>query len=118
MTSIYGAMINLAVNIILIRFIGLHAASFSTFAGFLAMWLIRQKQNRNILNIHIQWKKILCYFFTSVVYAVICCITNTYIDVILTLFGVITFLICNKDLVLKFYSLLNNHIQKKWQQSK
>lgn len=110
MTSIYGAMINLAVNVILIKFIGLHAAAFSTFMGFLAMWLIRQKQNKNILHIHIQWKKLLCYFFVSVAYAVICCITNTYIDIILTLFGIITFLICNRDLVLKFYSLLNIHL--------
>ena len=105
MTSIYGATVNLAINIMLIKFIGLHAAAFSTFMGFLVMWLIRQRQNRNILHIHIEWNIFLCYLFVSIMYSVICCKTDIYMDIILTILGFIAFLFCNKDLLSRFYSL-------------
>ncbi|RGC08981.1 hypothetical protein DXA09_22920, partial [Absiella sp. AM54-8XD] len=40
-TSIYGALTNLFVNLILIKYVGLFAAAFSTFVGFFIMWITR-----------------------------------------------------------------------------
>lgn len=52
-TSVCGAIVNFCVNILLVRFIGLHAASFSTFVGFLIMWIIRMLQTKYTLPISI-----------------------------------------------------------------
>ena len=56
-TSVYGAIVNFCVNIMLVRFIGLHAASISTFFGFFTMWLIRVFQTKKSLPISIDWKR-------------------------------------------------------------
>lgn len=44
LTSIYGAVINAGVNFVLIRGLGLQAASISPFLGFAAMWAVRERQ--------------------------------------------------------------------------
>lgn len=50
-------MVNAIINIGTIKLIGLHAVSVSTFISFLAMWIIREKQNRLELGISISWRE-------------------------------------------------------------
>ncbi len=52
-TSIYGSVTNLLVNILLIKFIGLHAAAVSTFAGYFVMWIVRVIDTRKYFRINL-----------------------------------------------------------------
>lgn len=99
-TSIYGAIVNIAVNFLLIRFIGLHAASISTFLGFLVMWLIREKHNRKELGIQINWREFLLYMSLALALCIGVCFTNIMLDCIITLAGGIVFLVLNRKMIL------------------
>ncbi len=58
-TSVYASVVNIIVDIVLIQFVGLHAAAVSTFIGFVVMWIIREKHNREELGIAVNWKTII-----------------------------------------------------------
>ena len=81
----------------LVKFIGLQAASVSTFLGFLVMWLIRERQNRKELNITIAWPKFLLCAIPVVILSVASCYTNTVTDCILTGAGALAFLMINRN---------------------
>ena len=100
LTSIYGAVVNFVVNILMIKFIGLHAAAFSTFMGFLAMWLVREKQNRNSLQILINQKEFLAYLCIGIICAFVSLRSNLFIDCIWAVIGFTSFLFINKDFIL------------------
>ena len=70
-TSVYGAIVNAFVNIALIKFVGLQAAAVSTFIGFLVMWLLRERQNRNELGIVIKWMEITSLTVCCVIIAIL-----------------------------------------------
>ncbi len=112
LTSIYGAIVNAIVNIGLIKFIGLHAASFSTFLGFLVMWLIREKQNRNELNVIINKKHFMLFFLPTFVLSVVECFTNMYVDILLGILGVIVFFIANKKLLILLIGKIHSKLSK------
>lgn len=96
-TSIYGALINIAVHVALVKFIGLQAASLSTFLGFGVMWLIRERQNRRELNITVAWHKFLLCGLPALALSIACCYTNTLADCVLTGLGAIAFLVINRS---------------------
>lgn len=100
-TSIYGAIVNLAVNILCIKFIGIHAASISTFLGFFAMWAIRRQQMKKSLLIDIQWSLFIFLFVVSVLLSVVSIWTNVAIDLCLTVLGVVFFIWANRGLLKK-----------------
>ena len=96
-SSIYGAVVNALINIVLIKFIGLQAASISTFLGFLVMWLIRERQNRRELGVVIDIKLFLQLFLITILLSIIECFTDIYIDSILLVLGGIMFLSVNRN---------------------
>ena len=100
-TSVYGAIVNLAVNILCIEFIGIHAASISTFLGFFAMWAIRRQQMKKSLLIDIQWSLFIFLFAVSVLLSVVSIWTNVAIDLCLTVLGVVFFIWANRGLLKK-----------------
>lgn len=109
LTSIYGALINAVVNIIFIKFIGLHAASVSTFFGFLIMWLMREKQNREKLDITIDKYEFVTFFVLTLIVCMIACFSNFYVDIIMGIIGSVCFIIVNKSVVIQ----LTHRILKK-----
>ncbi|MDU2490231.1 MAG: oligosaccharide flippase family protein [Clostridium celatum] len=107
LTSIYGAVVNAVVNLALIKLIGLQAAAISTFFGFFIMWLIREKQNRKALGININMGDFTKFFIPTLIFCIVVCFTNIYIDIILFIFGIFIFVYCNINYV---YDLLGYFI--------
>ena len=99
-TSVYGAIINAVVNMVLIRFIGLQAASFSTFIGFFAMWMIREKQNRKELGIKINWFEFILLTLSVVILALVTNLIGTTYNLVLSIIGVIVFVAYNRNKIL------------------
>ncbi|AFQ45982.1 lipopolysaccharide biosynthesis protein [Desulfosporosinus meridiei] len=56
-TTILAALLNVAINIALIRFIGLQAASFSTFAAYQFLFIIRLKHTKRYFTLAVNWKE-------------------------------------------------------------
>lgn len=98
-TSIYGAIVNIVINLVLIKFIGLQAAAISTFLGFLVMWLIREKQNREELGIKIDIYDFLMYGIPALILCIVSCFSNIILDIVLMTIGIIFFIIINKRII-------------------
>ena len=111
-TSIYGALANIIVHLGLVKLIGLQAASISTFLGFVVMWLIREKQNRNELKIHIRWGEFLGCGLPVLALSIGCNYTNVMADCILTGVGGIAFLILNRQFLLELLGKIRKKIKK------
>lgn len=98
-TSIYGAIINALVNLLFVRYIGLQAAAISTFVGFLVMWLIREKQNREDLQIQIHWAEMIIMTLMSVLFSVLSIMFGTSANLGLLVVGMVGFCAFNiKDI--------------------
>lgn len=108
-TSIYGAIVNALVNILLIRFVGLYAASFSTFVGFLIMWIVREIQNRNVLHIHIRKLEFIILMCCSIGVCMLSILLNVKQNIVMFILGVGGFGIINSKDIL---TILNVVIKK------
>lgn len=94
-SSVYGAVVNIIINVILIKFIGLHAAAISTFVSFLVMWLVRVKHNKEELNIMINWKEFIVLVTLDVFVSLISIKVGIEVNVLIALVGVVLFMIFN-----------------------
>ena len=84
-TSIYGALTNLFVNLILIKYVGLFAAAFSTFVGFFIMWITRMYDVKDDFPIALNKFKFTIYLFLAISMSIVVIFTNTAVDIILIL---------------------------------
>lgn len=94
-TSVYGALINAMVNFLLIKSIGLQAASISTFIGFFIMWLLREKQNRDELQIEVKWGEMVSLTILSVAVCILSIMSSTLINLVIFIFGGVLFICVN-----------------------
>lgn len=106
-TSIYGAIINLVIDLIFIRFIGLFAASISTFLGFFAMWLTRMQDIKNVFPIKIEYRIFIPYLLAGILLAIATIWTSTQIDIILTGAASALFLIDNRKVAAAMVQKIN-----------
>lgn len=97
-TSLYGAMINLIVDIVFMRFIGLHAAALSTFVGFLVMWIIRMHDIRDVFPITVNKVKFATYASVALTISVITIWTDMTLDFVFTFVATIISVILNRTL--------------------
>lgn len=109
-TSVFGAIVNAASNIILIQFIGMQAAAISTFLGFFSMWIIRERQNRQELGIEVKWMEILTLTGLSIILAILSIIFNTKINAALFILGLALFLLINRKLIFGIIKKAKNSI--------
>lgn len=98
-TSIYGALINIVVNIIFIRFLGLYAAAISTAIGFAVMWIIRVIQIGKKLEINLRISHLSFFCGMAILVATISTSSGVILDSILSTLGLVTFIIANKKLI-------------------
>lgn len=94
-TSVVGAVVNIMVNLLLIKVWGLQAAAFSTFLGFLTMWLMRVRQTRKSLEIRLNCRRLGLYGGLAVLFAIVACVSGTLADVIMFIVGLAIFLHAN-----------------------
>lgn len=98
-SSVAGAIVNLLVDLILVKSVGLFAAALSTYAGFLVMWLVRMYDIRKDwpIAVNIPEFTIMTLVATGIATATIW--TTVEIDAIMTvLFGVL-FIFLNKNYI-------------------
>lgn len=111
-TSIYGAIVNLVIDILAMHFIGLMAASISTFAGFFTMWIIRMHDIKEEFPIRINFTIFSAYLFGAILMATVTVWTSVWLDLILTLAAVAFFLISNRKIIGLFASKVVKKIRK------
>lgn len=112
-TSVMGAIINIVVNVLLIKYIGLYAAAFSTMIAYFIMMVYRHFDLKKYLNIKYEkglFVKIISIFtFTLILYYQ----RNMYLD-ILNLFVVVIYsIVINKEFLLGAYKAVFERLKLK-----
>ena len=105
-TSVYGAIINALVNLATIKFIGLHAASISTMMGFLVMWIVRERQNREEMHISIKKAEFISLFLVDILVAILSIFFSWKINLAAACIGGLFFALLNISTLKQLYGLL------------
>lgn len=105
-TSIYAAIVNAVSHIIMIRFVGLHAAGLSTLLGFAVMTFIRLKETRQSLCIKVDSIKFMFVIMATIVMSLVTLIDSFLLEVVLVAIGSVAFIILNRELVCTIFERL------------
>lgn len=96
-TSFWAAVINIGVDVVLIKFIGLYAASISTLVAYATMSVYRYFHIKKYVNVPLHKKGV--YLFIAVMVCVSYYYDNIYINIFMAL-GVTVFAIAsNKEFI-------------------
>lgn len=98
-SSTIGAIVNLVVDVAAMKYIGLHAASISTFLGGLVMWICRMKDLEKISPIRINKILFLLLLMAAILMSVISIWSNSLIDIMLTVICSVIFIVVNRNML-------------------
>lgn len=112
-TSILAASINLVVNLGLIKFIGLYAASISTLAAYFIMSLYRLHDVKRYITIKLEKKFVLSASMMIIILLISYYINNMYLNIILVIITILYAWIINKDSIYSLLDMLKGKILKK-----
>lgn len=112
-TSIFGGMLSLVINLILIPIIGLSGAGISSMFSFMLMFYLRFKDTQKFNEMKINWKifnlSILCVFSSI---AILFLNLDYLFEALFNTVIVLVFIAINIDLVKNMLNLILNQISK------
>lgn len=98
-STIIAAIVNLCVNLIFIKLIGLYAASISTLISYIVMFLGRFWKLKDMFNYKIIIKNILIYNFFFFLLSILVSYDNLIFNIFLLLISIIFFIAINMKLL-------------------
>jgi len=101
-TSVYGAIVNIGINLLLIPIWGIQAAAFSTMLAYLTMWLLRLFDTKKFVKIKIDWK--------SLIFSIV--LIGIQILGLYTITNTITFFIVETILILTMLFIQRKYIKQ------
>lgn len=107
-TSACGAAVNLTVDLLLMGWIGLFAASLSTFLGYFVMWVLRIRDIKEDFPIHIDYRVFVTYFLGSVAMALVTIWTGRLADLLLAAAAGVFFLADNRETIAAVFRKLRS----------
>lgn len=111
-TTIVSAIINIFVNVALIKFIGLYAASISTFVGYLVTMVYRIYDTKKYLNIRYNIKQYLLITVALVVCSIIYYLENLVVSLVFLPVFVLMALWVNKNVLNEMLVFVKKKIGK------
>ena len=107
-TTVVAAAANLIIDLLLIHFIGLYAASISTFVSYLFLIVFRMIDVKKFQPMKYQMKKIAVYSLAIVAMCVISFINNFYMNLFNLVFGVAFAFYINRKIVKVLWTSIRN----------
>jgi O-antigen/teichoic acid export membrane protein len=107
-----GGIVNVILNYILIKKIGIIGAAIATYVSWTIIAIIRIFDIRKILKFEINYKKIFIYFI--LLFAQTCVITvfDNICGQMISLFIAITFAVMERDLIVQIFELALNKLKR------
>lgn len=109
-TSIFAAIINILINLIFIRHIGLYAASISTVIAYLLMAIYRFIDIKKYIHISIDFKKLALLIFMFIIIVPSYYLKNIYVCIITLLICLFISIIININVIKTAYEFSKNKI--------
>lgn len=111
-TAILGAIVNIVVNIMLIKPLGIYAASLSTFVAYLVMMVYRHIDLKKYMNIKLEkgliFKSLIIFTYAIISYY----INNLWLNIITLSIVVIYCFMLNKEFLFSTYRTVLNKIKR------
>ena len=98
-SSAFGAVVNIIVDLALMKYIGLYAAALSTLLGYFVMWCMRMHDIKDIYPIRIDKISFSINLGLCIIMAIISTKSVVIVDFILSIFAMIYFYISNSDII-------------------
>lgn len=111
-TTMTAAAINLAIDFLLVKQIGITAGSLSTLVAYIALYIFRTVDSRKFQPIKYNFKKQGMLFLLVAIMLSLCFFKNFYLNCINIILGVIVFSVLNKDLIRKGLKKVMSIIKK------
>ena len=102
-TTLISAVINLIVNLLLVKFIGLYAACISTLISYFLMSLYRHIDLKKYMNLKINFNKIIIFTLMYSVSMGLYLYNDLYLNVLNFTVSIIYSLITSKDIIIYSY---------------
>lgn len=109
-TSIYAAMINICVNLILIKYIGLYAASISTLVSYFAMSIYRYIDVQKYIKVKVSKRIILLSIIMIFITLPIYYIRNIYLCILGFVFCIVISVLLNHKLIRSIFKVIRGKI--------
>ena len=110
-TTIISAVINIFINLVLIKFIGLYAACISTFISYFAMTIYRYYDLKKYMNVAINFNSILIFTILFSISSALYYLNNNYFNMLNLIFVIIDFIFNNNNIIRqikkKFIKIIN-----------
>lgn len=115
-STVLAAVVNIVVNIALVKVIGLHAASISTAVAYFFLFIIRIIDTQRYFHIAYDWKDLALLPGIVVIMSVLCMLNSYWrIDFLLCFVAVIISVVLNKRIIM---SLVNKAVRVKIENEK
>lgn len=99
-STVLAAFINAGINILTIRWIGLHAASFSTFVAYVFLLIVRVQHTKRYFKLKIDWKQFMLLLgATFFMLLVTTFVQNIWFCIPLEIIAIIILLLMNRTLI-------------------
>lgn len=109
-TTIGAAIVNIVTNVVLIKFIGLHAATFSTFIAYFALFIIRMVHCKKYFTLNVNRLKFYSIFISALGYVIVSYIGNVIMNLLLFCGGLLFMGIVNKKTIREFIKKMREKI--------
>lgn len=103
-TTLVAAVTDALLNLLLMRHYGLQAASFSTFASYFVLFILRMFDCRKYFKLDIKWTEFAVLFSISIAILFLSFALSARGCLITTVFLVFAWFICNRDLFIRYGS--------------
>ena len=111
-TTFLGAAVNILINLFFIRRFGIWAACFSTFFGYLAVWIVRMIQTRKYFTITVDWKTFFLLAGSCAAVSVAVCFCGTAATAVLFALAAAAAVLLNQQLIKAAVRFLKNRRTK------
>ena len=111
-TSIYAALINIIVDLCLIKFIGLYAASISTLVSYFAMAIYRFIDVQKYVKIKLDLKNSIISVIVAIIITMIYYVRNIYMCIFGAVLSVLFAIIFNKEILINIVKNIKKIIKK------
>ena len=111
-TTITGAIINILINIVFIKYIGLFAAAISTMISYMVMAIFRHFDLKKYVNIKIDKLLIIKVFLMFILISISYYINNMYLNIFSLIIVCLDAYFLNRTILIDFYKSLYSKIKR------
>ena len=106
LTTIYAAVINIVIDVCLIRFIGLYAASIASLISYVFLYIYRIIDIRKYVNVTIDYRHVFIVLLVIVLQCVMCFMQKQYLNYANYVIGLLLFIVLNISLIKSVLSMM------------